>query len=199
MFQPFSKRAQPWEISGRRLRGLLHLREDQILDPYLLAPRVGLTLMHFDDVAVPDDIRHHLLNGASDNWSGGVYATPLPDGTFLCILNPNHDIRRRRITLMEEVSHVFLEHSPTGVRLLGGGLAARDYDEAQEKEAYGVGAAALLPWASFFGDLNRGLSAEEIAIKYGVSVRLVRYRLQITGASNLYRARQSARAQQTAG
>lgn len=193
MFRPFSKKAQAWETPAGTLRRLLRLRSDQILDPFALAPKVGLTLMELSDVPVEDAVRHQLLNSASDRWSGGVYATPLPDGTFLCIINPNHDIRRRRITLMEEISHVFLKHTPTGVRALGGGIFARDYDHAQEQEAYGVGAAALLPWASFFGDLNGGANAEELARKYGVSVPLVNYRIQITGAINLYRARQSAR------
>jgi IrrE N-terminal-like domain len=193
LFQPFSTRARPWELKARELRSLIHLRPEDILDPYALAPEVGLTLMDLADVPIGRALRAHLLDGAADHWSGGVYATPLPDGTFLCILNPTHDIRRRRITLMEEISHVFLRHAPTGVRELGGGLSVRDYDSSQEQEAYGVGAAALIPWASFFDDLNNGNSIEVIALKHGVSTALVTYRISITGATNLYRARQKAK------
>jgi hypothetical protein len=199
LFQPFSTRARPWELKARELRALIRLRPEDILDPYALAPKVGLTLMDLADVPIGPALRAHLIDGAADHWSGGVYATPLPDSTFLCILNPTHDIRRRRITLMEEISHVFLSHAPTGVRDLGGGLSVRDYDLSQEQEAYGVGAAALMPWAAFFDDLNGGTSIEVVARKYDVSTALVTYRISITGATNLYRARQSARVSRRTG
>lgn len=199
LFQPFSTRARPWELKAQELRTLIRVRPEDILDPYALAPKVGLTLMDLADVPIRPALRAHLLDGAADHWSGGVYATPLPDGTFLCILNPTHDIRRQRITLMEEISHVFLRHAPTGVRDLSGGLSVRDYDVSQEQEAYGVGASALMPWASFFDDLNGGNSIEVIALKYGVSTALVTYRISITGATNLYKARQRARVSRRTG
>ena len=193
--EPFSRRARPWEIKARELRGLLRLTPADLLDPFALAPEVGLTLMELADVPITDALRSYLMNGASDHWSGGVYPIPLPDGTYLCILNPTHDIKRRRITLMEEITHVFMRHAPTGVRHLTGGLAVRDYDKAQEQEAYGIGAAALLPWAAFFKELNSGTPIDTIASKYGVSTALVSYRISITGATNLHRAR--LRAQQS--
>lgn len=99
---------------------------------------------------------------------------------------------------MEEISHVFLRHRPTKLRELGGGLSTRDYVGAQEEEAYGVGAAAIMPWATFFPDLNAGVSVEELSGKYGVSSELVTYRINITGAFNLYRSRQKNRKQRRA-
>lgn len=168
---------------------MLRLRPAEVLDPFALAPKVALTLMELAEVPIDEGLRSYLMNGAGDHWSGGVYPIPLPDGTYLCILNPTHDIKRRRITLMEEITHVFMRHAPTGVRKLAGGLAVRDYDIAQEREAYGIGAAALLPWVSFFRELNAGLSIEAIAVNYGISTALVSYRISITGATNLYKAR----------
>jgi len=166
---------------------------EDILNPFELAPEVGLTLMNVADVPIERELRSYLLDGAGDHWSAGVCATPLPDGTYLCILNPTHDLRRRRITLMEEISHVFLRHAPTTVRDLGEGLSSRNYLASQEQEAYGVGAAAIMPWASFFHDLNDGTPLEEIAGKYGISTALVTYRITITGATNLYRSRQKTK------
>jgi hypothetical protein len=190
LFLPFSERARTWEPKAQQLRSLLRLRTEDILDPFELAPRVGLTLMDVFEVPIEDELRSYLLDGAGSNWSAGVYPTPLPDGTYLCILNPTHDLRRRRITLMEEIAHVFSRHRPTTVRDIGGGLSSRDYDASQEHEAYGIGAAAIMPWASFFHDLNDGMSVEEIATKYGISTALVVYRISITGATNLHRSRQ---------
>lgn len=193
MFLPFSERSRAWEPKAQRLRGLLHLSAEEILDPFELAPNVGLTLMDVLDVPIGEELRSYLLDGAGGHWSAGVHATPLPDGTYLCILNPTHDLRRRRITLMEEVSHVFLRHRPTTVRNVGGGLSSRDFLKSQEEEAYGVGAAAIMPWSSFFHDLNAGMSVEEIATKYGISTALVVYGISITGATNLHRSRQRIR------
>jgi Zn-dependent peptidase ImmA (M78 family) len=190
--EPFSRRARPWERKALELRALLRLRPADILDPFALAPLVGLTLMNLMDVPIDAELKHYLMNGAGDHWSAGVYGLPLPDGTYLCVLNPTHDIKRRRITLMEEISHVFLRHAPTAVRQLGGGLAARGYDHGQEQEAYGVGAAALLPWEAFFRDLNAAFSIEMLAQKYGVSTALVAYRISIVGATNLHTARQAS-------
>jgi hypothetical protein len=151
------------------------------------------------DVPIGEKLRSYLLDGAGGHWSAGVHATPLPDGTYLCILNPTHDIRRRRITLMEEISHVFLRHRPTTVRDIGGGLSSRDFIKPQEEEAYGVGAGAIMPWSSFFHDLNAGMSVEEIAAKCGVSTALVVYRISVTGATNLHRSRQKNRHIRRAG
>jgi hypothetical protein len=94
---------------------------------------------------------------------------------------------------MEEISHIFLRHSPSGMRHLGGGLSLRDYNLAQEQEAYGVGAAALVPWASLFRDLNSGVSIGAIALKHEVSQQLIDYRVKITGAHNLHKARLRAK------
>jgi hypothetical protein len=100
---------------------------------------------------------------------------------------------------MEEIAHVFLRHNPTTVRDIGGGLSSRDFLKSQEEEAYGVGAAALVPWTTFFHDLNAGMSVEETAAKYTVSTALVVYRINVTGAFNLHRSRQRTRYQQRSG
>jgi hypothetical protein len=199
MFLPFSARSRLWEPKAQKLRGLLRLEAEDILDPFDLAPKVGLTLIDFADVPIDEDLRSYLLNGAGDHWSAGVYAEPLPDATYLCILNPAHDLRRRRITLMEEISHMFLRHQPTTIRDIGAGLSSRDYLQSQEHEAYGVGAAAMMPWASFFHNLNDGMSVADIAAQYGVSTALVAYRISITGATNLHRSRQKTRRSRRTG
>ena len=50
-----------------------------------------------------------------------------------------------------------------------------------------------MPWTAFFSDLSSGIPLEDIASKYAVSRELIDYRIRITGASNLYRARQKTR------
>lgn len=190
-FLPFSARARLWEPLAGALRRLAGVRDGDLLAPENLAAKVGLCLVDagFALEGFCETDRHHLLVTASDRWSGGVLPLPLPDGRCICILNPNHPRRRNRITLMEEIVHKHRNHLPTGLREVMPGLRTRTYDHAQEAEAYGVGAAALLPWSTFYHMLDAGTPVVDIAETYDVTTPLVEYRIKITGATNLYRNR----------
>jgi hypothetical protein len=192
---PFSTGARPWETHGLALRKRLNLSIHMLLDPFELAPLVGLRLLDLDQecARLPKELRQQLLVHGKKHWSGGVYAKLLPDGSRICILNSRHDSRRIKITLMEEVAHIHLKHSPTRLMPSMDGLRMRGYDKKQEHEAYGVGAAALLPWGAFFPAINCGTAVEALAEQFEVSSQLVEYRIKITGAHVLYRARQRVR------
>jgi len=189
---PFSKRARIWEPAALALRRHLRLSTHQILDPYQLAESVDLRLVDLKSICdlLPGAVARQILVHGKDAWSGGVYAQTLPDGTRICILNSGHNARRMKTTLMEEIAHIHLQHSPTGLVRSVDGLCMRSYDKAQEEEAFGVGAAALIPWNALFPAINKGATIEELAERYELSDELVRYRIQITGAYKLHMARQ---------
>lgn len=193
MFLPFSARGKSWEPKADGLRRLAGIAPHNSLDPWKLASKVGLHILAITEEHLrqlqPDD-RSHLLGRGRSCWSGGVYPTPLPDGTRLCLLNPNGSYRRNKITLMEEIAHVHLGHEPTQLILRDDSVDIRDYNKAQEQEAFGVGAAALLPWPSFFNAINGGQCVQDLAEKYDVTTHLIQYRIKICGASRLYAARQ---------
>jgi hypothetical protein len=195
VFSPFSGQAKVWEPHGQRLRALAGCGRSEILDPYKLAPKLNLTVMPGEAALalLSPEIRNYLSTDASNEWSGGVLPYPLPDGTFLCILNPAHAPTRNRMTLMEEIAHRYMNHCPTKVLLDSSELRARDFDRACEKEAYGIGAAALLPWSQLFELINSGHAVDSIADHFEVSQQLIEYRIKITGASRLYAARQRTR------
>lgn len=163
-----------------------------LLDPWQLAPKVGLTIVDGDiALALLDDAeRQYLCGAASRSWSGGVLPLVLPDDTRVCILNPRHHVRRNKITLMEEITHNFLKHKPTTITLQAGTLEVRDFDAKYEAEAYGVGAAALKPWPQLFRMVNQGAGIPNVAERFEVSEDLVTYRIKITGAYRLFLARQ---------
>lgn len=191
MFLPFSNQAKQWEPKALALRKLAGAAVRDLLDPWRLAPLAGLLVMDANALleSLPVEVRSHLRNEASNLWSGGVYPISLPDGKRICILNPHHSHRRCKITLMEEVAHTYLKHSPSKVMLQGDGLRFRDYDKKQEQEAYGVGAAALLPWTTFFSAVNAGQEIDEMAERYDVTTQLIEYRIKITGSYRLYQSR----------
>ena len=190
-FLPFSKRARNWEPIATALRRIAGVHDGASLVPEDLADKVGLCLVdaHSALSGFSEADRRHLLVTARGRWSGGVLPLKLPDGRCICILNPTHPHRRNRITLMEEIVHTHRNHRPTGLREIMPGLRVRDYDQAQETEAYGIGAAALLPWSTFYHMLDQGTQVSAIADAYDVTTQLVEYRIKITGATNLYRNR----------
>ena len=140
----------------------------------------------FEAVAaqLPPDLKDHLLGSGKDRWSGGAASQPLPDGSKLIILNPSHGRNRHNATLMEEISHVFLGHVPSqlGVRNLNskGDVVARDYNLEIEQEAYGVGAAALVPYAALVRFIGEGKTSREMARHFEVSRELVEYRIRVS-------------------
>ena len=147
MWQPFSKQGRAWEPIGLELRSLLRLGIRERVDPWQLAPKVGLRVVDGREAIAtvcPED-QEHLLGPGCGSWSGGVYPVALPDGTYLCIVNPNHSHRRNKITLMEEIVHTHRRHRPSGLSFQDDGVTVRHYDPDQEREAYGVGAAAYCP------------------------------------------------------
>jgi len=190
-FLPFSRRAKAWEPIAQELRSLANVTGNEVLCPEVLAAKVGLFLIDarvaLENFSEAD--RRHLLQTASDSWSGGVYPKPLPNGKLVCIINPSHHRRRNRITLMEEVVHIHRRHTPSGLRDVMPGLRLREYHADQEEEAYGVGAATLLPWAQFYHVLDAGIEVPDVAERFDVTEALVEYRIKITGATNLYRSR----------
>jgi len=171
------------ELKALGLRDFARVRVDQPLNPFDLAHFANLIVIRFDEVAgLSETSREHLLGPASEKWSGG--ACTLPNGMKLVILNPTHGRSRTNATLMEEICHVFLGHQPNRLSVVTkderGKVMNRDYRRADEEEAYGVGAAALVPYASLKKLLLQGKTSNEIALHFRVSAELVEYRMKVT-------------------
>jgi hypothetical protein len=86
----------------------------------------------------------------------------------LVIYNDSHPHCRVRATLMEEFFHLWLGHPPSVLRFYRDDLA-RSYNKAVESQAYGSGAAALLPYRS----LRTQNSRRTVCFGYSESLRRV--------------------------
>lgn len=190
---PPGEKWRQYELRALGLRDFARTRADAPLDPFALARFANLLVVDFDQIeGLSAEARERLLGSAADEWSGGACSRALPDGGKIIILNPQHGRQRRNATLMEEVCHVFLGHTPNRLAVGdtegSGCAAARDYQKADEDEAYGVGAAALLPFSSLRRLMLQGKSANEIARHFRVSQPLVEYRLKVTRLWSLYKS-----------
>lgn len=164
-----------FERKAIRIRRFAGIRRLEPLDPFALAVKVRIRLASLNQ-PLPEICRRLICEDA-DKWSGGV--TPmLPDGYRIVILNPMHSQQRQLATLMEEICHILLGHRAD--RLGVGGVKGRDYNVWQEMEAYGVGAAVLVPYLALLESLEEGM-VRTLATRYGVSQALVSYRFRVTG------------------
>jgi len=184
---PPTRKGRNYEIKALGLRDFAGLRrDDDRLNPFDLAKYANLLVASFEQIEplLSEETKQHLLNDASDKWSGGACSQPLPDGKKLIILNPTHGANRQNATLMEEISHVFLGHKPSRLAIENvnkqGKTIARDYHAEIEEEAYSVGAAALVPYSSLRRMVLQGKSSREIARHFNVSRELVEYRMKVS-------------------
>lgn len=180
---PPGEKWRNFELKAIALREFARVKPDLSLNPFDLAQFANLMVVEFEQLkGLSERARQHLLGPASESWSGG--ACSLPDGMKLVILNPNHGSARTKATLMEEICHVFLAHQPNRLSVVTkdarGKVMNRDYRKADEEEAYGVGAAALVPYATLKKLLLQGKSSREIGVHFRVSRELVEYRMKVT-------------------
>ena len=189
---PPTAKGRRFELQARGLREFAGLRsDDQRLDPFELAHYAKLLVVPYDEIqGLSEETMGHLIGEGKDLWSGGAASQKLPDGRKLIILNPTHPKNRHNATLMEEVSHVFLGHKPSRLAIKNtnreGKAIARDYNHEIEEEAYGTGAAALVPYSALKRFVEEGKTTREIARHFAVSRALVEFRIKISRLWDLY-------------
>jgi IrrE N-terminal-like domain len=182
---PSGEKWQNYELKALGLRDFARVRADAPLNPFELAKFANLMVLDFEMIqGLSKETRDHLLGPAAEAWSGGVCSRPLPDGGRIVILNPSHGRTRTNATLMEEICHVFLGHTPNRLSVVTederGRMLARDYRKSDEEAAYAVGAAALVPFAALRKFVVSGRTSIDIGKHFRVSRELVEYRMKVT-------------------
>ncbi len=139
---------------------------------------------------VPADFQYiqHLRGLGSSKWSG--LAVQPADGLVIVVYNDAHPINRVRTTLMEEFFHIRLDHPPSVLRLYRDDGSRRTFNSDVEREAYGSGAAALVPYAALKQMAASGWSVTRIAKQFRVSRDLVWFRAKVTRVYRLLKQRE---------
>ncbi|MEW6732173.1 MAG: ImmA/IrrE family metallo-endopeptidase [Acidobacteriota bacterium] len=192
LLPPTAKR-RVYERIALKIREFAGVPLDQALDPWQLTEHVKLKVVDINQVeGLSEEARKALLADNSKTWSGAT-TMPLPNGWRLVFLNPNHSRERQTATLMEEVCHIILGHSPSQLILPVEGQSQarfRNFNKAQEEAAYAIGAAALIPYYILRLAVERGIPGERIAQKFRVSKELVIYRIKVCRLWDVYKQRQ---------
>jgi Zn-dependent peptidase ImmA (M78 family) len=102
------------------------------------------------------------------------------DGIPVIVFNPLRSEPRRQSDVAHELSHLILKHDLSEIREVAG-LPFRTCRADQEEEATALGGALLLPRPLLLRATSRGMSADEIAQTYAVTVEMARFRVNTTG------------------
>lgn len=170
------------ERRGLALREELDLGLDCILEPELAFETLRRTYVYAHGALVAAgaaiDFISHFRGAGLRSWSGAAF--PTPDGAYCVLYNDAHPRTRIRATLMEEFFHLRLGHPATEVRFLNGEPSRRTFQAGIEAEAYGSGAAALVPYKTLKELHHAGKDENGIGAAFGVSPALARFRLNVT-------------------
>jgi IrrE N-terminal-like domain len=166
------------ERRAKELRRMLNLQDKDCLDPYALARCLDIKILEPSQVqGISDKCLKQLLYVDPYSWSAGTLH--LPGQPAVVVLNPIHADTRKRATLMEEIAHVHLCHTPSSLIVIKGITAMRSYKKSQEMQAYWTGAAALVPCDLMKHAQDINLGRESLANICGVSIDLVKFREKV--------------------
>ncbi len=162
---------------AREIRHELKLRSDDPLDPWALAGHLDIPVWCLSDYQseAPQMVKHFT------RVEQGVFsAITVFDGTARVIVhNDSHSRGRQASNLAHELSHGLLLHPPAPALDEGG---CRDWDKTLESEATWLGGALLISDEAAVLIARQGWTVSDAAARYGVSERMMKWRLDITAA-----------------
>ena len=162
---------------AREVRKELSLAPTAPLDVWELAESLGipvLPLSAFGETA-PDAAQ--FFAGEGEALFSGV--TVFRGSHRTIVYNDAHASGRQSSDIGHELSHALLRHEPAPAM---DGSGCRLWNRDVEEEANWLGGALLIPEEAALLIVRRDLSVGLAATQYGVTERMVQYRLNVTGS-----------------
>lgn len=169
------------------LRAEIELDPMEALDPWRLAKLYGIEVIPLSVLPIDSAIREHFTVDRPEVFSGAL--VPYGNGAVI-VENDAHLSARRRSTMGHELAHVFGEHK-FGTSLVNE-RGCRLADQVQEDEAAEIAGELLVPFEAAKLLARRKATNEEVALQFGVSVDLARWRMDATGARLIAQRRAAA-------
>ncbi len=105
----------------------------------------------------------------------------------LIVLNSSHSVARQSSDLAHELAHQILKHSARQVLTSAEGLMLiESYDTLEESQADWLSACILLPREALIAIRKLKIDDVTAASTYGVSLKMLKYRLAITGVARQF-------------
>lgn len=183
----FVKEAQ--QIAAEE-RAELGLASFDPLDPWVLAKLHGVRVLELRGLAANCGAAEAVRTFTRQRQSVFSAALlPLGSGAMI-VENDSHSYTRRVANTTHEMAHVLLEHDFHPSLASGD---CRGTTSLREREADRLMIELLVPGPSGLECARRGMSDEEVADRFGISVDMARMCLNLTGARKRARYEEGAR------
>lgn len=162
------------EVIASGLREQLDVRLFDPLSADRLAKHLGIIVRSPDRLDMPAEVVDYFLT--SENWWGIIFPTKPP----IIVYNPAQSPARYQSTIMHEIAHFLLKHPSERIYFAPDGSFTRDVNSVIEAEAAYLGSCLQIPRRGLLWAEQKGMNIEEIALHFGASVEMVRWRQNVT-------------------
>jgi Zn-dependent peptidase ImmA (M78 family) len=158
------------------------------LDTHALAKHLGIKVWSPSDVSGLSAASLAILlrnDGKTPScWSA---VTVIAGNRVVVILNSSHSPARQASDLTHELAHRIRGHEAQEVEVSAEGLMLlKSYDKLQEEEADWLSGCLLLPRDALLVIKRRRLDDADAAAEYGVSLKMLGYRMARTGVNRQF-------------
>lgn len=167
----------------------LGLKPHAPLDAFKLAESLGVKVWTPSDVpGLSKDALKVLLRNDGKTPSCWSAVTLVINNRVLVILNSSHSPARQSSDLTHELAHRIRGHKAQEVAVTAEGLMMlKSYDKIYEDEADWLSGCLLLPREALVDIKRRRMSHAEAAENFGVSVKMLSYRIAMTGVNRQFK------------
>ena len=168
------------ERTASEYRQALGVPLDEALDPWVFAAFLDVLVLTPQDIpGLSDTSLKQLTVSDCDSWSA---VTMSHSGINLVILNSSQSVTRQANSLVHELAHIILNHKADNAQVSAEGLLFRaQFDKEQEDEADWLAGCILVPGEGLLQACRRRHSPPLLARQFGVSQKLIDWRLRMTG------------------
>ena len=169
-------------------RSELGLKPTDPLDSLLLAKNLKIRVWTPHDVpGLNEETISTLLRNDGKTPSCWSAVTLVVGQTVVVILNSSHSAARQASDLTHELAHRIRDHMAHDVEVSAEGLMLlKSYDKLQEEEADWLSGCLLLPRDALVAIKKKKLDIAEAASMFGVSQRMLNYRLAMSGVNRQF-------------
>ena len=162
---------------ARQVRSELKICATDPLDPWMLADRLAIPLIRLSDIqdSAPGAFRYFTDAGRSVFSAVTVFR----GNRRLIVHNDSHSSARQASNVCHELAHGLLLHQPTPALDAQG---CRHWNKEIEEEADWLSGVLLVPDEAAIAVVKNGISLDQAAPYYGVSVKMMNFRINVSGA-----------------
>ena len=185
----FERGFKAWcERYSTDIRRTLGAGPEAPLDTRALAQQLGVRVWFPHDVpGLDSDTLAILLRNDGKTPSCWSAVTIVLGKKIVVILNSSHSAARQASDLTHELAHRIRGHVAQEIDVTDEGvMLLKSYEKVLEDEADWLSGCLLLPREALLHIRRQGLSDEEAASRYGVSLRMLSYRVARTGVARQF-------------